>query len=174
MAIRRLNKGNDLRRSDLAYATVSTLPTLRVMQNYFKQYLNLTIADGNASIDTIKTYKSRVAQFLDWCRGRELYPALVTQQNILEYRKQLIDESKTSPTIRLSLISIKHFYTACLAAKLVKSNPVIGVKAPREKRRVGSTINYLTQSELQQVFDSIVPTYKIREDKTTKVQVFVT
>ena len=78
------------------------------MRNCFEQYFNLTIASGNASVDTIKTYKNRVAQFLDWCKERKLYPALVTQQNILEYRKQLIDESKTSPTIRLSLISISH------------------------------------------------------------------
>ena len=71
----------------------------------------------------------------------------------------------------MSLISIKHFYTACLAAKLVKENPIVGVKAPREKREVGSTIDYLTQEELQQIFDSVAPTYKIRGDKTAQVQV---
>ena len=107
MAIRRLNEDSRSnpgdceasRRHRSSLATVSTLPTVKAMRNCFEQYLNLTIADGNASVDTIKTYKSRVAQFLDWCRMRELYPALVTQQNILKYRKRLIDESKTSPTI---------------------------------------------------------------------------
>ncbi|VEP18699.1 hypothetical protein H1P_870002 [Hyella patelloides LEGE 07179] len=53
-----------------------------------------------------------------------------------------------------------------MAEKLVKDNPVVGVKAPREKREVGSTIKYLSQEELQQVFDSVAPTYKIRGDKT--------
>ena len=171
MAIRRLNKGNYPSNRDRSFATVSTLPTLRVMQKCFEQYLNLTIASGNASVDTIKTYKNRIAQFLSWCKERELYPALVTQQNILEYRKHLIDESKTSPTIRLSLISIRHFYTACLTKKLVKDNPVIGVKAPREKREVGSTIKYLTEEELQQVFDTIAPALKIRGNKIAQIQV---
>ena len=172
MAIRRLNKDSRKGRGDRRLITsVSTLPTLRMMQKCFEQYLNLTIADGNASVDTIKTYKNRVAQFIDWCRGRELYPALVTQKNIIEYRKHLIEESKTSPTIRLSLISIKHFYNACLAEKLVKDNPVIGIKAPREKREVSSTINYLAQEELQQIFDRVAPTYKIRGDKIAQVQV---
>ena len=83
----------------------------------------------------------------------------------------MVDGSKTSPTIRLSLLAIKHFYTACLAEKLVKENPVIGVKAPREKREVGSTINYLSLSELQQIFNSVAPTYKIRGDNTRQVQV---
>ena len=172
MAIRRLNedsRSNPGNRRSIA--TVSTLPTLRVMQNCFEQYLNLTIADGNASVDTIKTYKNRVAQFLSWCKERELYPALVTQQNILEYRKHLINQQKTSPTIRLSLISIKHFYTACLGEKLVKDNPVVGVKAPREKREVGSTIKYLTEKELQQVFDTVAPALKIRGDKIAQIQV---
>ena len=45
------------------------------------------------------------------------------------------------------------------------------MKAPREKREVGSTINYLSLEELQQIFDRIAPTLKIRGDKTAKVQV---
>ena len=171
MAIRRsrLTKINYSDRRSLA--TVSTLPTVKAMVDCFDRYLNLTIADGHASNDTIKTYRNRVHQFLSWCKERELYPALITQDNIKEYRKHLVDGEKTSPTIRLSLLAIKHFYTACLAEKLVKDNPVLGVKAPREKREIGSTINYLSLEELQQVFDSVAPTYKIRGDKTAKVQV---
>ena len=115
------------------------------MRDCFERYLSLTIADGNPSTDTVKTYRNRTAQFISWCRERELYPALVTKENIKQYRKHLVDDGKTSPTIRLSLISIKHFYTACLAAKLVKDNPVVEVKAPRDKREVGSTIKYLTE-----------------------------
>ena len=171
MAIRRSKDDFRFDKRASPLSTVSTLPTVRAMRDCFDRYLNLTIADGLASIDTIKTYRSRVDQFLSWCKERELYPALITKQNVLEYRKHLVDGSKTSTTIRLSLLAIKHFYTACLAEKLVKLNPVIGVKAPREKREVGSTINYLTLEELQQIFDRIAPTLKIRGDKTKQVQV---
>ena len=172
MAIRRLDKRSRFDRGDRrSLGTVSTLPTVKAMCDCFDRYLNLTIADGHASNDTVKTYRSRVYQFLSWCRERELYPALVRKDNIKEYRKHLVDSEKTAPTIRLSLLAIKHFYTACLAQKLVKGNPVVGVKAPREKREVGSTINYLSLEELQQVFDRIAPTLKIRGDKTAKVQV---
>ncbi|MGL5833701.1 MAG: tyrosine-type recombinase/integrase [Waterburya sp.] len=172
MAIRRLNKENRFSQAgERKVATISTLPTVKAMRDCFERHLNLTIADGNASFDTIKTYRNRTAQFLSWCKEQELYPALITQKNIIEYRKHLVDESKTSTTIRLSLLAIKHFYTACLADKLVKENPVVGVKAPREKRSVGSTINYLSLEELQQLIDSILPTYKIRGKEITKVQV---
>jgi integrase/recombinase XerD len=171
MAIRRLNKNSRFNQGDRPLAAVSTLPTVKAMRDCFERYLNLTIASGNASVDTIKTYRSRTAQFLFWCKERELYPALVTKENILEYRKQLVGESKTSPTIRLSLLSIKHFYTASLAGKLVKDNPVVEVKAPRDKREVGSTINYLSLEELQQLINSILPTYKIRGENTVAIQV---
>ncbi|MGB5711985.1 MAG: tyrosine-type recombinase/integrase [Waterburya sp.] len=73
--------------------------------------------------------------------------------------------------ITLSLLAVKHFYTSCLAQNLVKDNPVVGVRAPREKREIGSTINYLSLEELQQLIDSVLPIYKIRGDKTTQVQV---
>ena len=172
MAIRRLDTGDKFSRRDRrSLGTVSTLPTVKAMCDCFDRYLNLTIADGHASNDTVKTYRSRVYQFLSWCRERELYPALVRKDNIKEYRKHLVDSEKTAPTIRLSLLAIKHFYTACLTQKLVKGNPVVGVKAPRERREVGSTINYLSLEELQQIFDRIAPTLKIRGDKTAKVQV---
>jgi integrase/recombinase XerD len=171
MAIRR--KQSDLTSNSRLtnLASVSTLPTVKAMVDCFERYLNLIIANGNASDDTIKTYRNRVAQFISWCKERELYPALITKKNIIEYRKHLVDDSKTAPTIRLSLLAIRHFYTSCLAEKLVKDNPAMEVKAPREKREVGSTINYLSLEELQQLIDSILPTYKIRGEKTTQVQV---
>ena len=172
MAIRRLDRGSRFSSSgDRAPATVSTLPTVKAMRDCFERYLNLTIASGNASNDTVKTYRNRVAQFLNWCKEREFYPALISGENIKEYRKHLVDGAKSCATIRLSLLAIKHFYVSCLAENLVKENPVVGVKAPREKREVGSTINYLTLEELQQLIDSILPTYKIRGENTVKIQV---
>ncbi|MEO0011623.1 MAG: hypothetical protein RLZZ535_12 [Cyanobacteriota bacterium] len=171
MAIRRKQRDLTSNSRLTNLATVSTLPTVKAMVDCFERYLNLIIANGNASDDTIKTYRNRVAQFISWCKERELYPALITTENIIEYRKHLVDDSKTAPTIRLSLLAIRHFYTSCLAEKLVKDNPALSVKAPREKREVGSTINYLTLEELQQLIDSILPTLKIRGENTTKVQV---
>ena len=171
MAIRRLNRGNKFASGDRSLATVSTLPTVKAMRDCFGKYLNLTIADGHASADTIKTYRNRVGRFLVWCKEQELYPALMTQENVKAYRKYLIDESKGCATIRLSLLAIKHFYVACLSAKLVKSNPVEGVKAPRDKREVGSTLNFLSQEELQQLMDNVLPMRKIGGEKSLKVQV---
>ena len=102
MAIRRLNEGGKFASRDRARATVSTLPTVKAMRDCFNKYLNLTIADGNASVDTVKTYRNRVAQYLDWCKEREVYPALATEQNILEYRKYLETNKYTCVLVKLT------------------------------------------------------------------------
>ncbi|PSB11628.1 hypothetical protein C7B62_05080 [Pleurocapsa sp. CCALA 161] len=87
MAIRRSKEDRRFNSRVASTATVSTLPTVKAMRDCFERYLNLTIADGNASVDTIKTYRNRTAQFTSWCKEQELYPALITQKNIIEYRK---------------------------------------------------------------------------------------
>ena len=170
MAIRRLDKGNKFSRNNRAAATVSTLPTVTAMRSAFESYLSLTIADGHASEDTIKTYRARVGRFLDWCKERELYPALIIQENVKEYRKYLIDESKGCATIRLSLLAIKHFYVACQRAKLIRENPTIGVRAPRDKREIGSTLNFLSQEELQELIAHILPMRKIGSENSAYYQ----
>ncbi|MGB5710682.1 MAG: hypothetical protein WBM44_07200, partial [Waterburya sp.] len=90
MAIRRLDRGSRFSKREIPLASVSTLPTVKAMRDCFERYLNLTIASGNASDDTIKTYGNRVAQFLSWCKEREFYPALISGENIKEYRKHLV------------------------------------------------------------------------------------
>ena len=79
MAIRRLNRTKFNERERNSLASVSTLPTVKAMRDCFDRYLNLTIADGHASNDTVKTYRNRVHQFLCWCKEKELYPALITK-----------------------------------------------------------------------------------------------
>ena len=72
------------------------------------------------------------------------------------------------PSITLSLLTVKHFYTACTESGLVESNPVLGIAAPKEKRQVGSTIKYLTLKQLQQVINSI--SLKERKRQTNGLQ----
>jgi len=45
------------------------------------------------------------------------------------------------------------------------------VKAPRDKREIGSTLNYLSQEELQQLIDEILPMRKIGGEDSQKIQV---
>ena len=70
MAIRRARMGKvkDHRQHQIQ---VATLPTIRAMSRCFEEYVNLAIADGNASEDTIATYRSRLKQFLSGKRIKQ-------------------------------------------------------------------------------------------------------
>ena len=168
MAIRRTKEKRAFREHSIS--KVATLPTISAMNRCFEEYLNLVIADGNPSKDTITTYRSRLKQFLSWCESSHLYPALLEKRNLLEYRKYLIEKPLAVPSITLSLLTVKHFYTACIESGLVLSNPAEGVSAPKEKRIVGSTIKYLTIEQLQQVMNLIEPKGKTPGKQTSGLQ----
>ena len=170
MAIRRTKRENRGASRQRIISKVATLPTISAMNRCFEEYLNLVIANGNPSKDTIATYRSRLKQFLFWCEFRHLYPALLLKRDLLEYRKYLIEKPLAVPSIALSLLTVKHFYTACIESGLVKSNPAEGVTAPKEKRKVGSTIKYLTIEQLQQVMDSVEPKGKTPGKQTSGLQ----
>lgn len=157
MAIRR-QKIEDREKSGqkLSRGKISILPTLVAMNRCFENYLSLIVAEGNASEDTINTYRSRLKQFYRWCEGMNIYPALISRELLQQYRKYLIDKGLASSSISLSLIAVKHFYTACVAESLVAFNPVVGVKAPKEKRILGSTIKSLSEEQLQQVMNLVL------------------
>ena len=170
MAIRRERIGKRVKSRQRSRAEVAILPTISAMNRCFEEYLNLAVANGKPSEDTIATYRSRLKQFLDWCELKKLYPALLGKHDLLEYRKYLIEKPLAIPSITLSLLTVKHFYTACIESGLVESNPVLGVKAPKEKRIVGSTIKYLTTEQLQQVMDLIEPKGKTPGKETAGLQ----
>jgi integrase/recombinase XerD len=121
-----------------------------------RENISLIVAEGNASEDTIATYRSRLKQFYRWCDLQNIYPALVKREQIQQYRKYLLDKGLASSSISLSLIAVKHFYTSCVAESLVTFNPVLGVKAPKEKRVLGSTIKSLSEKQLQQLMDLVL------------------
>ena len=167
VAIRRSRIGSRTKNRPQKRAEVAILPTISAMNRCFEDYLNLVIANGNPSEDTVATYRSRLKQFLSWCESQKLYPALLGKRELLEYRKYLIEKPLSVPSITLSLLTVKHFYTACIESGLVESNPVLGVSAPKEKRIVGSTIKYLTTEQLQQVMDLIENRGKTRPKETS-------
>lgn len=156
-------------------AQTITLPTLKVLQDCFEKYLDLSIANGNASQGTIKIYRNRLKLYLNWCQEQEIYPALATEENIKEYRKHLINENKSVATILLSLTVIKLFYKACQEEKLVSKNPALKVKAPREKRETGATIKYLSLEQLQLLINSVSGNEKDKKisksENLTKIQI---
>jgi integrase/recombinase XerD len=132
------------------------LPTAEALRQCFVDFLNLEVAAGDAAPDTVTTYRRRISAYLSWCAARSLSPALATPEDVKAYRHYLIKERGQKPaTIALTLLVIRRFYAAALAQGLVRENPALGVKPPREKVDAAERLTYLEEAELRQLLASL-------------------
>lgn len=126
------------------------------MQSAFLEFLQLDVANGDAANDTVNTYSSRTRQYLSWCHSQGLNPALATSEELKTYRHYLIKEKRQKPaTIALTLSVLRRFYAAALSKGLIKENPAVGIKPPKEKVDAAERITYLEEEELQQFLATI-------------------
>lgn len=132
---------------------VKILPTIKLLQDNFERYLEVEIANGNASEDTKRTYRSYIRQFLNWCDREEIYPARVKSTQILNYRSYLISEGKSSNTIALTLVALRHFYKSNIA--LVTDNPTDQIKAPKAKRNAQTRLTYCNLEQLNKLLSRV-------------------
>ncbi len=57
----------------------------------FSQILKEEIANGNASSDTVRTYRQQFKLFVSWCDRHRLEVTKLTEDHIKEYRAYLVD-----------------------------------------------------------------------------------
>lgn len=132
------------------------LPTTEALRGCFVDFLNIEVASGDAAPDTVNTYLRRISQYINWCEAKGISPALATTSDVKAYRHYLIkDKGQKSATISLTLTVIRRFYAAALSKGLVKENPAVGIKPPREKVDAAERLTYLEEGELKQLLASL-------------------
>lgn len=110
----------------------------------FAEFLRLDVANGDASTDTIRGYKTQVAQWVDWCRVQGRDPATVSSGDVKSYRLHLVENGYKATSIAHKLTIIRRFYTAAVDNGLRPDNPAAGVKPPKDKR-AQDDFHYLTE-----------------------------
>jgi integrase/recombinase XerD len=122
----------------------------------FTNFLQFDVADGRASGDTIVTYWNQVKQYVGWCQQSEIDPREATRETIKVYRWWLTEQQNYKPkTIAIKLSAVSRFYDAAIEYGLLNSNPVWGIKPPRESIDPAARITYLEQSEATTLLQSI-------------------
>ncbi len=137
---------------------VKILPTIKLLEDNFERYLEVEIANGNASADTKRTYRSYVKQFLLWCDLQEIYPARVKSQDLIDYRSYLISEGKSTNTIALTLVALRHFYKS--NRDLVIENPVVKIKPPKARVNPHTRLTYCNLEQLDKLLSQVELTTK--------------
>ena len=132
----------------------------------FADYLRLDVAEGDASPETIRTYWGQVRNYLDWCQGEEVHPALATEEDLKQYRKALIEAGYARATVAARLNAARRFYAMAQARGYRHDNPAQGVKAPKDKTDQAERVKWLPLTAIQRVLTSPDPsTVKGKRDR---------
>lgn len=104
------------------------------IRDAFADFLRLDVANGDASMDTIRGYKTQVSQWVKWCEENGINPAAATSNDVKSYRMHLVTNGYKATSIAHKLTIIRRFYAAAVDHGLRPDNPAAGVKPPKDKR----------------------------------------
>lgn len=131
-----------------------TTPVMSVEQ-MVADWLHLDVANGDACVDTLKTYRGNFESWLTWCKENQVHPGQATIENIKGWRQDLIAAGSKPSTISLKLTTVRRFYQSAVDRGILESNPAVNVRAPRERRAVKEQIKYLSAGEAELLFRAV-------------------
>ncbi len=131
-----------------------TTPVMSVEQ-MVADWLHLDVANGDACVDTLKTYRGNFESWLTWCKENQVHPGQATVENVKGWRQDLIAAGSKPSTISLNLTTVRRFYQSAVDRGILKSNPAATVRAPRERRAVKEQIKYLSAGEAELLFRAV-------------------
>lgn len=113
---------------------VSGRPGAGPIWDTFREFVRLTVADGDASKSTVQTYAEGLKMFLGWCavEDMEVDPLKATVSDLQQYRFDLAKTHKKA-TIAIRLRAVRLLYDALQRYGKRQDNPAIGLRAPRER-----------------------------------------
>ena len=139
-------------------ATELTTPTVMVVTTGdvladFATFLRLHVADGDASEHTIQSYHSNAAQLVSWCRDRGIDAARATEDDLIAYRKYLI-ECYARGTVAVKLAAVRRLYGAIAWRGLRADNPAAGLRAPKDRTERSERVKFLPLDGLRRLLDA--------------------
>lgn len=94
-------------------------------------YIGSCTARGAASPNTRAAYQTGIANYLEWCRKRDLDPRLARREDIETWRGDMLAAGSSAGTVMLRLAAARTLYKAMQRAAMRPDNPAEYVKSPR-------------------------------------------
>ena len=116
------------------------------MDKQIKLFLEFLQKDKRLSDNTLQSYRRDILQFERYLDINDINYTKVTEDDIENYIEYVKKEGKKSSTISRNLATIRSFYQYLLRMKKVKSDPTLGLQAPKIEKRVPSV---LTSEEVE-------------------------
>lgn len=117
----------------------------------FADFLRLNVAQGDAHRETLRAYYAHVRDFMAWCAGVGLDPAAATYDDLVGYRKCLVDRGFARGTVAYKVAALRRFYEAARAWGMRQDNPAQGLKGPPERTAPEERIKYLPLDGLKRL-----------------------
>lgn len=129
------------------------------LSKFLKDYL---IVERNLSSNTIKSYKKTFQILIDYLVNIKNFKLNnitfenITRDIILDFLKYLEEEKYNSIQTRNNRLSaIKSFYQYCSYEEIENINNITGILSIKFKKVSQKVMEYLTEEEIQQIFNSI-------------------
>jgi site-specific recombinase XerD len=118
------------------------------LNDAFAEFLEIDVANGDATEDTVRAYRDQVRMFVLWCGETRRDPARLTRRDIEAYREDLKRRGNVVTTRSHKLSIVRRFYEAAVKHGLVEANPAQRVKGGKDLTPPEEKIKALTREGL--------------------------
>lgn len=99
---------------------------------HLSAWLQLEIAEGDASPHTLCSYLSSTKAYLAWCTSESIDAIHATNNDLKLFRAHLVNQGYRRGTIATKFSGVRCFYNAVLAWGWRQDNPAEGIKTKRD------------------------------------------
>ncbi len=121
----------------------------------FAEFLQIDVANGDATDDTIRAYHKEIGLFTRWCRERNIAPESATRRHIEAYRESLKTNGAAASTRQHKMSIVRRFYEAAVKHGVLTINPAANVKGGKDLTPPEEKMKALTKSALHHLVGAI-------------------
>ncbi len=126
----------------------------------FSRFVQIHIAQGDATDDTIRAYYREVDFWVQWCQRHNVDVADARRIHIEMYRQEMKQQGLRINTRSHKLSIIRRFYDSAVEAGLRDNNPAAGVRGGKDQTPGEEKIKSLTNAALIRLM-SVINTDKL-------------
>jgi len=93
------------------------------------------------SIHTLKAYVSDIGGLQEFCRANNITFLNIKNTELTSYTRHLYTQGLSAKSITRKISSFKSFFQYLIKHNILRSNPCLGIKAPKAKKSLPKTLN---------------------------------
>ncbi len=121
----------------------------------FEWFLQIDVANGDATRDTVAAYRREVGFYLRWCEKNAVDALFASRDDIELWRESLKNRGLMATTRQSKLSIVRRFYDAAIRHNLIPKNPAAGVRGGKDSTAPEDKMKALGLSALGKLVSAI-------------------